>query len=170
MRKKLLTLEDLVLFCSENKLQKFSAEESGYQICVQVPSVYAKDEEQPNDSLLMGTVKLLHTNRNRNGSNVTKKAAERCMSSIQYKPLLANFTELEDGSMDFTSHDMEINDDGSINYLEHQIGCFTSDKPYMEYDEKKIDIISMLKLQYLVNILLLLKLLSVKTEQKFQLN
>lgn len=137
MRKKLLTLEDLVLFCSKNKMQKFSAEESGYQICVQVPSVYAKDEEQLNDSLLMGTVKLLHTNRNRNGSNVTKKAAENCMSSIQYKPLLANFTELENGDMDFTSHDMEINDDGSINYLEHQIGCFTSDKPYMEYDEEK---------------------------------
>lgn len=137
MRKKLLTLEDLVLFCSENKLQRFSAEESGYQICVQIPSIYAKDEEQPNDSLLMGTVKLLHTNRNRNGSNVTKKAAEKCMPYIQYKPLLANFTELENGDMDFTSHDMEFNEDGSINYLEHQIGCFTSDKPYMEYDEEK---------------------------------
>ena len=37
---------------------------------------------------------------------------------------------------DFTSHDMELNDDGSVNYIEKQVGCFTSDKPFFEVEEE----------------------------------
>ena len=133
---KILTLEDLASFCAENKMYKFSSQESGHKLCVRVPVTYEKDDNMSSDSILYVKIKLMHTGRNRNQSNVTKEAAEKCLSTIKYKPILANFCEI-DGVTDFTSHDMEINDDGSINYLEHQIGCFTSDKPYMEYDEEK---------------------------------
>lgn len=127
MNKKLLTMEDLVSFCAQNKLYKFNASESGYKVCVQVPSVYEKDDSESTDSILYAKLKLFHTGRNRNGSNVTKEAAKKCMDSLKYKPILANFCEI-DGIKDFTSHDMEITEDG-VNYLEHQIGCITADEP-----------------------------------------
>ena len=37
---------------------------------------------------------------------------------------------------DFTSHDMKINDDGTVTYFEKQVGCFTSDEPYFEVEEE----------------------------------
>lgn len=135
MPKKLLTLDDLVKFCVDNKMYRFNSEESGYKICVQIPSVYEKAESDETGSILYADLKLLHTNRNRNGSNVTKDAAEKCMSSLKYKPILANFCEI-DGEKDFTSHDFDITDDGIV-YLEHQVGCVTSDEPWLEYDEEK---------------------------------
>lgn len=136
MNKKILTLEQLAKFCAENKMYKFSSEETGYKLCVQVPSTYEKFEEKSTDTMLYGKIKLLHTNRNRNTSNVTYDAAKNCMSTIKYKPLLANFCEI-DGVKDFTSHDMEFDKEGNVEYIEHQIGCFTVDEPYLEYDEEK---------------------------------
>jgi hypothetical protein len=135
MSKKALTLDDLVKFCAETKLQRFSANDSGYKICVQVPSVYEKPESEDTGSMLYADLKLLHTNRNRNGSNVTKESAEKCMKSLKYKPVLANFCKI-DGVEDFTSHDFEITEDG-VNYLEHQVGCITSDEPTLKYDKDK---------------------------------
>ena len=60
------------------------------------------------------------------------------MSTIAYKPILANFTDVN-GELDFTSHDFEFNEDGSVIYYEKQVGCFTADKPYMEQDEEHPD-------------------------------
>ena len=60
------------------------------------------------------------------------------MPTLKYKPILCNFTDTEDGK-DFTSHDMEIDADGNINYIERQVGCFTADEPYLEYDEEKLN-------------------------------
>ena len=131
---KILTIEDLVSFCESNNMRSFSSSESGYKLHVRVPSTFETTES--TDSMLYVRVKLLHTNRNRNGSNVTEKAARACMSSIKYKPLLANFMEDEDGVKDFTSHDMIIQD-GELIYIEKQVGCFTADKPSLEYDEDK---------------------------------
>lgn len=131
---KILTLEDLASFCAENKMYKFSSQESGHKLCVRVPVTYEKDDDMSSDSILYVKIKLMHTGRNRNMSNVTKEAAEKCLSTIKYKPILANFCEI-DGVTDFTSHDMEIDEDGNLVYLEHQIGCFTVDEPYLEYDK-----------------------------------
>ena len=132
--KKILTLDQLAAFCASNNLMRFSSAETGYKICVQVPSHFEKKDYE-SDQLLYGTVKLLHTNTNRNKSNITKEAAEKCLATIKYKPILANFCEV-DGEQDFTSHDVEFTDDG-VEYIERQVGCFTSDEPYMEYDEDK---------------------------------
>lgn len=136
MKKKLLTLEDLVKFCQEQKLYSFSAKDSGYQICALVPATFKKNEDSNEDSsLLYATVKAFHTGTNRNHSNVTEEAAKKAMNSMAYKPLLANFAKNpETGELDFTSHDFTINEDGEIEYQEYQIGCFTADAPYMEQD------------------------------------
>ena len=130
MKKKLLTLEDLVKFCKAQKLYSFSSKETGEQICVQVPASFAK--ENTEGSLLYATVKSFHTLRNRNGSAVTEKAANKSLSTFAYKPILAAFTKDKDGNDDFMSHEMEIDDDGNIVYIEQQVGCFTTDEPYME--------------------------------------
>ncbi len=133
--KKLLTLEDLAKFCKEQNFSNFSSKDTGYQLSVQVPANFEVDGNTYQDNtLLFGKVKVLHIGPNRNGSSVTKNAAEKALSTIAYKPLLANFCEV-DGVKDFTSHDMELNDDGSVTYVEHQIGCFTADAPVIQYDE-----------------------------------
>lgn len=135
--KKILTIEDLVQFCQTQNFHKFSSAETGYQLSVQIPAIatYKKKEETEDNTLLFCKVKLFHIGRNRNGSSVTKEAAEKALSTIAYKPLLANFCEI-DGVKDFTSHDMNILEDGTIEYIEKQIGTFTSDKPYIEYDKE----------------------------------
>ena len=133
--KKLLTLEDLAKFCKEQNFSNFSSKDTGYQLSVQVPANFEVDGNVYQDNtLLFGKVKVFHIGPNRNGSSVTKNAAEKALSTIAYKPLLANFCEV-DGVKDFTSHDMELNDDGSVTYIEHQIGCFTADAPVIQYDE-----------------------------------
>ena len=129
--KKILTLDDLVLFCERNNFKTFSSKDSGYDICVQVPATFESDETMSDDSILFASVKAFHTGSNRNRSNLTEKAAKECMKNMAYKPVLANFCEI-DGVRDFTAHDMEFNDDGSITYIEKQVGCFTADKPYFE--------------------------------------
>lgn len=132
--KKILTLDDLVRVCKEQKLKRFSSKVAGYKLRVQVPAKFEMDEEE-SSSTLFAHVEVMHTGRNRNGSNLTEKAAKNCLSTIPYKPILANFCEI-DGVRDFTSHDFTINEDGEIEYQERQVGCFTADKPYMKDDEK----------------------------------
>lgn len=132
--KKLLTIDDLVKFCQDNKFYNFNAKTSGYQLAIQVPSTFEVDDNKDN-TLLFCKVKLYHIGENRNHSSVTRDAAEKSLSTIAYKPLLANFCEI-DGVKDFTSHDMTINEDGSVNYVERQIGCFTSDTPEIKHDEE----------------------------------
>lgn len=133
MHKKILTLEDLVKFCEQQNFAKFSSAESGYQLCVTVPAKFEKDDSD-DSQMLFADVILCHTGENRNHSSLTEKAAKRCLSSIAYKPVLANFAEF-DGEWDFTSHDIEIDEDGNYNYIERQVGCFTADKATLDDEE-----------------------------------
>ena len=143
--KRLLFMEDLYDFYS-NKYKRsthFSAEKSGHQIFVQVPAEFEVDKnaDYKDESLLFCKVKLMHSGENRNHSSVTDEALKKASKTLAYKPVLANFMEYEDEETgetlkDFTSHDMELNNDGSVNYIEKQVGCFTSDKPFFEVEEE----------------------------------
>jgi len=138
--KKLLTLDDLVQFCQDQKLYSFNAKETGKPLCVLAPATFKQNEEQDEQSsLLYATVTAFHTGLNRNHSNVTVDAAKKAMKTMAYKPILANFAMTESGDLDFTSHDFTVNDDGEIEYQERQIGCFTADDPYMEQDPDNED-------------------------------
>ena len=138
--KKLLTFDDLYNFyLNQNKTCNFSSKESGYQISVQVPAQFEINKEQKDDTLLFCKVKLMHSGENRNHSSVTDEALQKCSKTLAYKPILANFMEYvneETGETleDFTSHDMIQNDDGTITYIEKQVGCFTSDEPFFEVE------------------------------------
>ena len=136
-KKKMLTLEDLVKFCENQKLYSFSSKETGQPLCVQVPATFEKTDEE--STLLFGYIKAFHTGRNKNGSNVTYEAAEKSLKTMAYKPILADFTTNENGEPDFTYHAFDIDEDGEIIYYEKQIGCFTADEPYLKKDSEHDD-------------------------------
>lgn len=135
MKKKILTLEDLVKFCREQKMFSFSSKENGEPICVAIPATFEKKEDE-NSSLLFATIKAFHTGRNRNDSAVTEDAMEKSRSTFAYKPILAAFTTDKNGDEDFMAHEMDMDDDGNIIYIEKQVGCFTTDEPWIETDEE----------------------------------
>lgn len=135
MKNKLLTIDDLTNFCKEQKLRAFDAEKEGYPLRVQIPAQFAIDKEVKDEKTLFAYIQVMHTGVNRNKSSFTDEAAEECMSSLAYKPLLADFTDIN-GELDFTTHAFTIDDNGEIEYQERQVGCFTADKPYMKDDEE----------------------------------
>lgn len=85
--------------------------------------------------------KVCHTETNRNGSHISEQNMKTAMPTLKYRPVLAYIHQLSDGTYDFYAHNMEIEEDENgeekINYIEKQVGCFTADEPYLEYDEEK---------------------------------
>ena len=138
-KQRIMTVEELCRFCAEQNFAKFDSTESGYQLYVSTPAQFEVSESE-DEYTLFANIKAFHTNNNRNKSSVTKKAMEKSLSGFKYKPILCNYqtVTLEDGTeaLDFTAHDMEIDEDGNPIYLEKQVGCITADKPEMRYDEK----------------------------------
>lgn len=139
MAKKILTLDDLYqFFVQQNKTIGFSAKESGKPIVVTTNGYFASEEDD-TPGMLKLKLKVCHTETNRNGSHISEENMEKAMPTLKYRPILAYIHELSDGTKDFYAHNMEIieNEDGEseINYLEKQVGCFTADEPWLEYDK-----------------------------------
>lgn len=139
--KKILTIEDLVKFCDINKFSKFSSQEVGYPIAVQIPSTFESKEDGSQDGMMRLKIKTSHTLRNRNGSYISEESAKEAMPSLKMRPVLAAIHQLNSGDWDFDSHNMEIveNEDGEaeVNYIEKQVGAFTQEEPFLEYDEEQ---------------------------------
>lgn len=144
-KKKLLTLDQLVDFCSNHKLYNFNSVDTGHKIYVQVPDMieFAKDDDDSDfmkEGLMFCPVRICHTLNNRNGSFISEANMKKALPSLAYRPLLGMIHQLEDGSYDFHAHDIEIveTDDGDyeFEYLESQIGTFTADKPKLVYDDE----------------------------------
>lgn len=136
---KILTLDNLYqFFVEQNKTVDFSSKDSKQPIVVTVPGSF---EESENNMLGMLKLKLkvCHTQLNRNGSFISKENMEKAMPSLKYRPILAYIHMTSDGIEDFYAHNIEIvedeNGEEKINYLEKQVGCFTSDEPFLEYDK-----------------------------------
>ena len=143
MEKKYFTIEDLIRFCEQKKMYNFSSKESGKPIVIQaVQDFSSADVEETADNKLYAKVRVCHTLLNRNGSYISEDSMKAAMPSLKYSPLLANIHQLDDGTWDFHSHDYHIekDEDGNENviYDEKQVGTFTADEPYLEYD-KDID-------------------------------
>ena len=134
----LLTIDDLYkFFVEQNKNVSFSAKDKT-PIVVSVPGIFAK-EDDAMPGLLKLKLKVCHTELNRNGSFISQENMEKGMPTLKYRPILAHIHELEDGTKDFYAHNMEIveneNGESEINYIEKQVGCFTADDPWLEYDK-----------------------------------
>ena len=142
MNKKYFTIEDLIQFCENKKMYNFSSteSESGKPIVVQsIQDFSSADIEETEDNKLFAKVRVCHTLLNRNGSYTSEESMKEAMPSLKYAPLLANIHQLDDGSWDFHSHDYHMEEDENGNeyvvYDEKQVGTFTADDPYLEYDE-----------------------------------
>ena len=140
MPKRILTLEDLVAFCKNEKIHRFDAQENGQQICVRVDNIATFEEvsDQNSDGFMHLLFKVCHAGENRNMSNISKNNLEKYKNTINYRPVLASIvTSPDDASvLDFNSHDIEIDDNGNPIYIEKQVGCFTADEPFLKYDEQ----------------------------------
>ena len=139
MAKQILTLDMLYqFFVNKNETVNFNIKDSGKPIVVRTDGFFeAEEDDMPG--MLKLKLKVCHTEVNRNGSNISKENMEKAMPTLKYRPILAYIHELPDGTKDFYAHNMEIveNEDGDaeIVYIEKQVGCFTADKPWLEYDE-----------------------------------
>lgn len=137
---KILTLENLLTFFNEqNKSFDFSVKESGKPIVVTVPANF---EESTTEfpGMMKLHLKVCHTELNRNGSHVSEENMKKAMPSLKYRPILAYIHKLPNGEEDFYAHNIEIvedeNGEEKIIYTEKQVGCYTADEPYLEYDKK----------------------------------
>ena len=142
VKRKLMTIDDLVKFCREQNFTKFSSKESGYKLAVQVPTTFEIDEDVDDDhrGMLKLKFRIFHTGLNRNGSFVSEEAAKDAMPTIKNRPILATIHQLDNGEWDFESHNFEIvkneeTGEEEIVYIEKQVGSFDESEPFFEYDE-----------------------------------
>lgn len=141
MEDRVLTIADLIRVCEEQKVYTYSSKETGKPVVVQsIQDFSSTDIEESDDGKLYAKVRVCHTLLNRNGSYITEDSMKAAMPTLKYSPLLANIHQLDDGSWDFHAHDSHIEKDDNGNeyrvYDESQIGTFTADDPYLEYDEE----------------------------------
>lgn len=142
-KKSILTLDQLVNFVEQNKMYNFSSQETGHRIFVRVPDVVEFEEKEDKDFMHEGLefypARICHTLLNRNNSYISEKDMRKALPSLAYRPFLGAIHQLDDGTYDFHSHDIELveNEDGEYEYeyIERQLGAFTVDKPKLVYDE-----------------------------------
>ena len=137
---KILTLDNLYeFFVKQNTNVSFSAEENKGPIVVNVLGNFSSNDDEGTPGMLKLSLKVCHILENRNGSYISKENMENAMPTLKYRPILAHIHELEDGTKDFSAHNVEMVESESgemtINYIEKQVGCFTADDPWLEYDK-----------------------------------
>lgn len=141
MAKKIMTLDSLYkFFVDQNKSFNFSSKESGSPIVVTSNGHFAKAKDDSMPGMLKLKLKNCHIDTNRNGSHISKENMEKAMPTLKYRPILAYIHELPDGTKDFYAHNVQLeedeNGDTQVVYLEKQVGCFTADEPWLEYDKE----------------------------------
>lgn len=139
MPKRILPLDNLYeFFVQQNKNFNFNSNDSDPIVVNVLGNFEAEDTEMPG--MLKLKLKVCHTLTNINGSHISEENMEKAMPTLKYRPLLAYIHELEDGTKDFYAHNCEFieNEDGEVevSYIEKQVGCFTADDPWLEYDEE----------------------------------
>jgi hypothetical protein len=141
IKKKILTEDDLLKFCQEQKFAKFSSKDTGYQLALKVPTTFELDDtvDENHRGMMRLKFRIFHTGLNRNKSYVSKDAAEKAMNTIADRPVLAAIHQLDDGSWDFEGHEMEIVKDEKgkeeLKYIESQVGSFSSEPAFWEHDD-----------------------------------
>ena len=141
IKKKILTEDDLLKFCQEQKFAKFSSKDTGYQLALKVPTTFEVDDtvDENHRGMMRLKFRIFHTGLNRNKSYVSKDAAEKAMNTIADRPVLAAIHQLTDGTWDFEGHEMEIVKDEKgkeeLRYIESQVGSFSSEPAFWEHDD-----------------------------------
>lgn len=143
IKRKALTIEDLIRFCQDNKMYSFNSKEQGYRLSVQVPATFEVDEnvDEAHRGMMKLKFRIFHTGLNRNGSFVSEEAAKDAMPTIKNRPIMAAIHQLDNGEWDFEAHNFEIvkneeTGEEEVVYIEKQVGSFDESEPFFEYDEK----------------------------------
>lgn len=143
IKRKALTIEDLIKFCQTNNMYSFNSKEQGYRLSVQVPATFEVDEniDEAHRGMLKLKFRIFHTGLNRNGSFVSEEAAKDAMPTIKNRPIMAAIHQLDNGEWDFEAHNFEIvkneeTGEEEVVYIEKQVGSFDESEPFFEYDEK----------------------------------
>lgn len=91
IKKKILTEDDLLKFCQEQKFAKFSSKDTGYQLALKVPTTFEIDDtvDENHRGMMRLKFRIFHTGLNRNKSYVSKESAEKAMNTIADRPVLA---------------------------------------------------------------------------------
>ena len=139
--KKFYTIDDLFLFCKNNKFNHFSSKDYGAPLVIQSFETFEVGEQEDNKGLLPVKLAACHIGRNRNGSAISEENMNKYKNTFKGRPVLGSIIKLDSGEYDFHSHDMEFieTEDGvEINYIEQPVGVISQlDDPYLEYNEKE---------------------------------
>lgn len=141
MSKRYLTLDDLYTFCKQKNLNHFSAKEADGPIIVHTHGQFEAADTSQN-GLLPVKLQACHTGTNRNKSYISTESMTAALPSFSNRPILGYIHQLEDGTWDFYSHNVEFveNEDGEteVEYLEVPVGVIPeSCDAKIVYDELK---------------------------------
>ena len=130
------TVDDLYKFCKENNFSKFSSKEHGNKPLV-LQSIESFEADNSHDGLLDVKLKACHVGVNRNQSSISEDTMQKHMSSFKGRPILGSIFKADTGEYEFHSHDMEIDEEGNVEYIEQPVGVISQVKePYLEYDKE----------------------------------
>lgn len=132
------TIDDLATFCKQNNFARFNSNEYGNKPLI-IQSVETFEvSNNSKDGLMPVNLKSCHIGVNRNQSCISEDVMKANMSSFKGRPILANIIKTDTGEYEFHSHDVEFNEDGEMEYLEHPVGVISQlDDPYLEYDKEE---------------------------------
>ena len=138
MARKFYTIDDLYMFCKENRFEFFSSEQQGAPLVVQSFGLFEADETN-DDGLMKVKLKSCHTGKNRNKSGITDDIMNKYKHTFKGRPILGAIYKTDTGEYEFRAHDMTIieGDEGAeIEYIEQPIGVISqTDEPYLEFDK-----------------------------------
>lgn len=130
------TIDDLAVFCKTNNFSRFSSKEHDNKplIVQSVETFEVADNSQ--DGLMPVSLKACHIGKNRNQSCISEDVMRKNMNSFKGRPILGSIIKTDTGEFEFHSHDMALNEDGEIEYIEQPVGVISQlDEPYLEYDK-----------------------------------
>lgn len=137
MPRKFYTIDDLKLFCKTNNFANFSAKQYGAPLIVHSLETF-ESADTSKDGLLDVKLKSCHIDKNRNGSGISEDVMNQNKASFKGRPILGSIFKAETGEYEFHSHDMMLNADGDLEYIEQPVGVISQLKePYLEYDAKQ---------------------------------
>ena len=129
------TIDDLYMFCKSNNFTKFNSNEHGAPLIIQSVETF-ESAEYSKDGLLDVKLKACHVGKNRNGSAISEENMNKYKDSFKGRPILGSIFKSDTGFYEFHSHDMTIDEDGNLEYIEQPVGVISQLKdPYLEYDK-----------------------------------
>lgn len=136
--KNFYTIDDLVTLCKQNNFSHFSSKErDGVPLLVHSLETFEVSGDAQK-GLLPVKLKSCHIGVNRNKSGISEEVMNACKDSFKGRPILGSIIETDTGEYEFHSHDMELNEDGSVDYIEQPVGVVSQTiSPYLEYDKEE---------------------------------